>query len=362
MIFTLVVSIFLQNYYNKEIDNKYHPHNESLKQEGVPMNVKQFVKKHREEWNQLEQLITAMNKSRNAITGDNLTLFNRLYQKAAQNLSYCQTYFPQDDVTFYLNGLVAKSHNLMYKDQVSSFKQIRQFFSTTFIGLLVDQWKFVLAAMILFTIGAAGSFISVMDDSLHIYSILPAEIAQGVDPEQLGRSNGAVDSSLMSASIMTNNIKVAILAFAGGVTFGLLTVYLLIYNGLIVGALAALFWHHDKSYDFWAYIVPHGIIELTAIFIAGGAGLLMGYKLFVPGHFSRAYQLKEHAKRSVQLLLGTIPLFVIAGIIEGFITPAAISLEANYMVAGVTVIGLVLYILIGKLLLAKKQPIKGFDS
>lgn len=201
-----------------------------------------------------------------------------------------------------------------------------------------------------------------MNDPLHIYSILPAEISQGVDPDKLGKGTNALDSSLMSAEIMTNNIKVAIFAFAGGITFGLVTVYLMVYNGIIIGALAALFWHHGKSYDFWAYIVPHGMIELTAIFIAGGAGLLMGYKLFVPGQYTRGYQLKQHAKRSVQLLLGTIPLFVIAGTIEGFITPAKISLEAKYFVAVLTVAGLILYVIIGKLRWAKSIPIKDFDS
>lgn len=327
------------------------------------MDIKQFVKQHREEWKELENLVTLLNKRKSNITGSNINQFNRLYQKAAQNLSYSQTFFPNEEVTQYLNGLVSKSHNLLYKDQVSSLKQIRYFFSTKFIGLLLEQWKFIIAAMILFIIGALGSFISVAHDPLHLYSILPADISQAVDPNQLGSSDGAVDSPLMSASIMTNNIQVAILAFAGGVTFGLLTVYLLIYNGMIIGALAALFWHYDKSYDFWAYIVPHGMIELTAIFIAGGAGLLMGYKLFVPGHYSRGYQLKRQAKRSVQLLLGTIPLFVIAGLIEGFITPAAISLEAKYFVAFLTVIGLIFYLIIGKLLLLKKkQSILGYDS
>jgi uncharacterized membrane protein SpoIIM required for sporulation len=323
------------------------------------MNVKQFVKMHRAEWKQLEDLITTLSKHRNSITGDLITQYHRLYQKAAQNLSYSQTYFPNDDVTYYLNGLVAKSHNLLYKDQVSSLKQTRHFFSVKFIGLLLEQWKFVFFAMILFLIGALGSFLSVMNDPLHIYSILPSEIAKAVDPDQLGKGHEAVDSSLMSASIMTNNIKVAIFAFAGGITFGIVTVYLMVYNGIIIGALAALFWHDGKSYDFWAYIVPHGMIELTAIFIAGGAGLLMGYKLFVPGQLSRSYQLKQQAMRSVQLLLGTIPLFVIAGIIEGFITPADISLEAKYIVAFLTVIGLILYIVIGKL--KQTRVIKDFD-
>ncbi|MEH7384494.1 stage II sporulation protein M [Bacillus sp. JJ1521] len=326
------------------------------------MNIKQFVKQHRDDWKQLEQLITTLHKRRKHKGSNDINEFHRLYQKCAGHLSYSQTYFPNEEITPYLNGLVSKAHNLLYKDQVSSFGQIRYFFSTKFIGLLLEQWKFVVVAFALFTLGGIGSFVSILQDPLHMFSILPAEIAQGVDPDYLGSQDGEVDSSLMSATIMTNNIQVAILAFASGITFGLLTVYILIYNGIIIGALAGLFWHYGKTYDFWAYIVPHGMIELTAIFIAGGAGLLMGYKLIVPGSYTRGYQLKHQAKRSVQLLLGTIPLFVIAGIIEGFITPAAISLEAKYAVAFITVIGLILYVVTGKLFLVKKAATVNSDS
>jgi uncharacterized membrane protein SpoIIM required for sporulation len=350
-----MIPIFLQYYYNKEERYPYISR-------GVKMNVKQFIKQHREEWQQLEQMVTTLNKRRKAVKGDDITKFYRLYQKAAQILSFCQTYFVNEDVTVYLNGLVSKSHNLLYKDQVSSLKQIRYFFSTKFIGLLLEQWGFVSVAMILFFIGGIGSFFSVIEDPQHIYSILPPEMAQGISPENLGHSNGTIDSSVMSASIMTNNIRVAFLAFAGGVTFGILTTYLLISNGILLGALAALYWQHGKSYDFWAFIVPHGVIELTAIFIAGGAGLLMGYKLFVPGSYTRGYQLKTQAMHSVQLLLGTIPLFVIAGTIEGFITPAHIPLVVKYIVAFITVAGLILYVLLGKLKLIKNQARASFDS
>ncbi|NLP52789.1 stage II sporulation protein M [Bacillus sp. RO1] len=318
------------------------------------MNVKQFIKQHRGQWKELEKLASDLHKRKN-ITGKNLERFHSLYQKAAQHLSYSQTYFPEEEVTFYLNGLVSKSHNLLYKDQITSWKQASDFLGHKFIGLLFEQWKFVLVALLLFTIGGLGSYFAVLYDPLYLYSILPGDMAQNFDPEKLGDSDGRVDAPVMSASILTNNIQVAILAFAGGITFGLLTVYVLIYNGIIVGAISALFWHYDKTYEFWAYIVPHGMIELTAIFIAGGAGLLMGYKLFVPGEYSRGYQLKWNAKRSLQLLLGTIPLFIIAGIIEGFITPAAISLEAKYLVAGLTVMGLILYVTIGSLKLRKTQ-------
>jgi uncharacterized membrane protein SpoIIM required for sporulation len=146
---------------------------------------------------------------------------------------------------------------------------------------------------------------------------------------------------------MTNNIRVAVLAFVSGITLGLGTIYLLVTNGLLIGALAAVFVQSGKSYIFWAYILPHGIIELTAIFIAGGAGLYMGYRIFVPGPYSRKHRFLESAKESAQLMLGTIPLFVIAGIIEGYITPSAISLEAKYLVASATLLLFAVYYVYG---------------
>ncbi|KGX90660.1 stage II sporulation protein M [Pontibacillus marinus] len=317
------------------------------------MQYKQFVQNHREDWTELEALITSLHKKRD-LSPEKLERFQSLYQKVTQHLSYSQTYYPQEETTGYLNELVGKAHNMLYQDQVSSLQQLKQFFGSSFVQLFTEQWKAVLIAMALFMLGGIGAFLSVMQDPMHMYAILPEQIATAIDPEQIG-GDGAVNSPVMSASIMSNNIRVAILAFASGITFGILTVYLLIYNGIIVGALAAFFWHYGRSYDFWAYIVPHGIIELTAIFIAGGAGLLMGYKLLVPGDRPRSYQLKQQALRSVKLFLGTIPLFVIAGIIEGFITPAPISLEAKYVFAFTTLIGLILYITAGKLIYQKRH-------
>ncbi|GGJ94501.1 hypothetical protein GCM10007063_16250 [Lentibacillus kapialis] len=319
------------------------------------MNIRQFIKANRDDWKELEQYINMLDKNKRNLSGSDIDQFNRLYQKSAQHLSYSQTYFPNEDVTAYLNELMAKAHNLLYKDQVSSCRQIRTFFSTVFIGLLLEQWKAVIIALLLFAAGAFAAFLSVLDDPLNLYSLLPEEVAQSVNPEQLTSNSNTVNAPLMSASIMTNNIQVAFLAFAGGITFGILTVYIMVSNGIMVGALAGLYWHYNSSYEFWAFIVPHGVIELTAIFIAGGAGLLMGYKLLAPGPLSRAYQLKKQAKRSVQLLLGTMPLFIIAGIIEGFITPASLSMEAKYALASLTLIGLILYVISGKMLLRKSN-------
>lgn len=319
------------------------------------MDLRQFIQNYRNEWQRLEQFINQLQKSKRNLESNTIKEFHQSYLKVSQSLSYSQTYFPEEDVTYYLNELVAKAHNLLYRDKISSRTQLKHFFSQTFIKLLLEQRNAVYVAFFLFLFGGVAGYVSVLIDPLHIHTILPAEIAQNVNPERIGASEGVTGSSFISASIMTNNIQVAFLAFAGGITFGLLTVYVLIYNGILVGALAGLFFSAGNSYEFWAFIVPHGIIELTAIFIAGGAGLLMGYKLFVPGPYRRTYQLKVQAKRSVQLLIGTIPLFIIAGIIEGYVTPSSLSLEMKYLFAFITLIGLILYIIIGNLLLNRES-------
>lgn len=311
------------------------------------MDLKLFIQRYRKDWEQLEKTTHMMMKRKGNLTPELLERFETLYHKTSHNLAYSQTYFPGEEVTMYLNELVAKAQNVLYQDQTTSWYQLKRFFGETFIHLLTRQWKFAVISCILFVIGVISSFIAVMDNPLHLYSILPDEMANGIDPNRLGEDDGAIDAPLMSAAIMTNNIQVAFFAFAGGITLGILTVYILIYNGILLGALAALFWQYGKFYDFWAYIVPHGMIELTAIFIAGGSGLMMGYHILVPGAYPRSLLLKREALRSVQLLLGTIPMFVIAGIIEGYITPAAISLEAKYGVAIITVFALFLYIFMG---------------
>ncbi|GEN31923.1 putative membrane protein SpoIIM required for sporulation [Cerasibacillus quisquiliarum] len=313
------------------------------------MNVKQFVDRYRHDWDELEQLIGIMRKNKQ-ISLEHINQFYRLHQKTAQHLSYAQTYFPAEEVTSYLNGLVAQSHNLFYKNASLHQAPFRHFFTATFVRLLWEQRTPVIIAFLLFMLGTIGSFVTVLANPNAFASFLP-EYVQHVEPDHFSELDKGIRSgqSLLSTSIMVNNIQVAVLAFAGGVTFGILTTFVLIYNGVIIGTLLGQFYLSGQLYPALAYIVPHGMIELTAIFIAGGAGLLMGYKLFVPGRYSRLYHLKTQAKRSLQLLIGSVPLFIIAAFIEGYVTPAALSYETKYLIALATVIGLILYFWLGKM-------------
>jgi uncharacterized membrane protein SpoIIM required for sporulation len=293
------------------------------------MDLQAFIRLHKHAWIELEQLTERFEKKSRRISGDDIDRLTHLYKSASSDYAMLNTHYPEDDVTSYVHRIVSKAHNVMYKEQHKSAYQLHHFFLHHFPALIEKRRWFILFAFLLFAIGGVSGFISVASDPLNAHFILPPEYTE-VEPHSIGEGHETLNNALFSAGIMTNNIQVALIAFLGGITFGLWTGYILLFNGLVVGALAALYWLEGMSYPFWAYILPHGVLELAVIFIAGGAGLYMGYKIMVPGPYPRKFQLARSAKESVQLLLGTVPLFVIAGIIEGYITPSALSLEMKY--------------------------------
>lgn len=309
------------------------------------MEIINFIKEHKKTWTELEKLLERFYKQKKTISSADIDHLTHLYKKASAHLAYLRTYFPQDEMTSYLNELVIRAHNVIYQEQFKSSHQLAYFFKAQLPALLQKRQLFVGLACLIFCIGALSGFSSIQQDQLNLYQILPQHIAENIDPHRVGEGHNDINNPVISTKIMINNIKVAILAFVGGITFGVMTIYLLFYNGLIIGALAAVFWRSDNSYVFWAYILPHGIIELTAIFIAGGAGLYMGYRMLVPGRYAWKYQFLQSAKESAQLLLATFPLFVIAGTIEGYITPSTLTLTAKYSFAAFTLLLLISYYL-----------------
>ncbi|EST52655.1 membrane protein [Brevibacillus panacihumi W25] len=313
------------------------------------MDITSFWHTHKASWAELEQLVERFQKKNRGIQAADIDRLTLLYKKTSAHLAYVRSYYPSDELTQYLNQLVSRAHNLTYKQQATSWQQITYFFGTYFILLIQKRLTFMAIAALLFVIGGIFGYAAVMIDPLNLYYVLPAGMAEQIDPARLGEGHDAINSPVVSTMIMTNNMRVAILAFVSGVTFGLVPIYLLLFNGLLIGALAAVYQQAGSSYAFWAYILPHGVIELTAIFIAGGAGLYMGYRMLVPGRYARKYQFLEAVKESAQLLLATLPLFFIAGVIEGFITPSTtLSLETKYGVAIITLLLLVIWYLFGQ--------------
>jgi uncharacterized membrane protein SpoIIM required for sporulation len=165
--------------------------------------------------------------------------------------------------------------------------------------------------------------------------------------KSLHDSNFAFDATVapaMSSYIITNNIRVAAIAFAGGMTGGIVTLWEILNNGLMLGGLGALFAQKGFGLDFWATIAPHGVIELSAIQLAGSAGLLLAGAILAPGRLRRIDALKRNARRAGTLISGVAAMLVVAGTIEGFVSPLRTSIPFRLGVGALTAVLLASYI------------------
>jgi uncharacterized membrane protein SpoIIM required for sporulation len=148
-----------------------------------------------------------------------------------------------------------------------------------------------------------------------------------------------------SSSIMINNIKVSFAAIAGGMTAGLGTTYIMLVNGLVIGTVGTLVGQNNLAISFWAFVFPHGALELPAIFLAGGAGFLLARAILFPGKYRRADALKFYGMQAANLVFGIVPMLIIAGMIEGFVSPQpAIPDVVKYAIGTGLFIGLVGYL------------------
>jgi uncharacterized membrane protein SpoIIM required for sporulation len=311
----------------------------------------EFVESGRGSWERLAVAVKAARKGGIAKMGaPALKQMHEDYRRAAADLAYAQTHFAGSPTREYLNRLVAQAHGELYGQAPRRAAAVWRFLSRDYPRLLRAQWRPIAIAGGLLVGAAVLGYIAAYVDYPLARLFLPEEIRDGVaDNFQKTKQANAMSSAsypLIGAAIGVNNMQVAIMAFAGGITFGALTVYAMLTNGALLGVLAAVFTQAHLTPDFWALIVPHGSLELPAIVIAGGAGLTLASALVFPGDLPRASALKEAAPVAVRMLLGTVPLFAIAAAIEGFFTPAAIAVPVKLAVGGIMFALLCAYVLL----------------
>lgn len=316
------------------------------------MDEQTFIDTSREAWERLATSLETSVRSKSVIAADATTLrrLHEDYRRTAADLAYAQTHFPGSRTEAYLNDLVGRTHATLYGTAPRSVGDIWKFFASTYPKLVRARWQEVLlSAALLFTPAAFGYLLAHVNYPL-ARLFIPEALRDGLgDRLQQGGSIADVAGALaplLSAGITANNIQVALVAFAGGVTFGVLTAYALVVNGLLIGTLAGLFAQAGESVYFWSLIVPHGSLEIPAIVLAGAAGFTMARALVAPGDLPRTAALRAVSHDAVRLVLGAIPLFVIAGLIEGFFTPAAIDEWLKLAFGGLATALLGVYLLV----------------
>ncbi|HRX86706.1 MAG TPA: stage II sporulation protein M, partial [Phycisphaerae bacterium] len=262
-----------------------------------------------------------------------------LYREASADLARLRALDAEPGVIRERDRTVVRAHGQVYGRRRRSHTSLRDFFLRDFPRLFRRRWPFTAVSLAIFLAFTGLGYFSVQSNPSVV-----ADILGGAEWEFRGEKTGSgfrerfeqTPSPVLSSAVTTNNIVVALSAFALGVTFAAGTVYVLVVNGTMLGGFAGAYAQNHAAGDFWATVLVHGGLELSAIIIAGGAGLLMGYALWCPGRRTRLRALRDHAREGAQIALGLIPAFLVAGFFEGFITPSTLLSPAVKLALGLS--------------------------
>ncbi len=307
-----------------------------------------FVERRGAGWQRLEAVLgEADRRGISRLGAEHLRDLALSYRAATTDLAAARSRAYSAELRAYLNRLTARAHAVVAAHEArGGWSRIATFFAQTFPREVRRARKIVFVTTLLFVVASVVSYGAVAADPNNAYALIPAAQIPAIT-KSLHDSNFGFDRSfapLMSSEIITNNVKVAMIAFAGGMTLGVLTIFEILDNGVMMGGMGALFASHGFGRDFWATIAPHGVIELTSIQIAGAAGLLLAQAIVAPGRLRRSDALKANAERAGILMIGVAGLLCIAGTIEGFISPQRLSENVRFGVGALTAIALFLYL------------------
>jgi uncharacterized membrane protein SpoIIM required for sporulation len=314
------------------------------------MSIDAFIAERQPRWTELEAAVSKAQRGRlRSVPASDIERFGLLLRHTSSDLAIARRDYPDAAVTEYLNTLCARAHPLLYRGSPRRPADLLRFYATGLPRVFRSAWPYVVASLALLLVGFVAGWIAVdLRPDLRA-SLVPASLFDEMARGQI--SANVPDAPFAAGFIIQNNIRVALICFIGGVLIGLPTALVLLGNGWMLGTVAAAV--HLGGYDlrFWALIVPHGVIELSVIVIAGGSGLMLGDAILRPGLLRRGDALSVAAGNAIRLALGAATLLIVAGTLEAFVSPSALPDWVKLCVGAVA--GTLLY---SWLLLSGRQP------
>jgi uncharacterized membrane protein SpoIIM required for sporulation len=307
----------------------------------------QWIEKRKPFWNQLENLLQRNKQSGlKSLTRSELQNLSLLYRQIAADLAIVREDPSSIEFARYLNQLLARAHSTIYVNRGSGFQTIITFFLRSYPRIFRQNRKYCMMAFLVFFAGALiGALLTLRSPDFKL-SILGPQMVETIERREMWTHSILAIKPIASSAIMTNNISVSFLAFIMGISAGIGTLYMLFFNGLLLGVVGVACGMARMSLPLWSFVAPHGVLELPAIFIAGGAGLRIAQGLLFPGVLPRKESLRLAGKQSAGLVTGVVPILVIAGLIEAFVSPTELAVPLKFaMAAGLLV--LLLYYLFG---------------
>jgi len=315
-----------------------------------------FVTRNKPDWDELEQLLSRARRSVHHLSPEELNRLDLLYRRVAIHLAQVRTRTRDERLAAYLNGLAATAHSLIYlPPRQGVFGTIISFAANGFARTIARNWPYHLASVLLLVAGAFLAYHAATHDVLAAYALLPPGDPRqpGATPEQLlevlrsGREQGGGFKSVFASFLFTHNLQVGLISMGLGVLAGVPTVLLLLYNGMMLGAFVALHVQAGIGLEMWAWILPHGITELSAIALCGGVGLMLGRAVISPGLKTRAQSLVDVGGEAARTAVGIAGMLLIAAIIESFVRQSNLSIAARLTYAALTAAFWILYVAYG---------------
>ena len=302
-----------------------------------------WLAKRKPQWQRLEQLADRAGRRGVAVlTHEELQDLGLLYRQTASDLATVREDITSRPLASYLNQLLARAHNLIYMGKRPQWNRIVNFYLDTYPRIFRETFSLVILAALIFVAGGIAGVVVTLRDAGFAHQILGPQMIETIEKREMWTHSILAVKPMAASGIMTNNLSVGFMMFAAGITAGLGTIWMLITNGLLMGVLAVTTARAGMAMQLWEFVAPHGVLELPAIFIAAGAGLEIARGLLFPGIYSRKESLSRAGSRGAQLLLGEIPLLVVAGVIEAFISPVAIATPLKFLFAAVMFTALVI--------------------
>jgi uncharacterized membrane protein SpoIIM required for sporulation len=267
-----------------------------------------------------------------------------LYRQAVADLAYARMCYPDHPVVHELEQLVGSAHSLLYQAGRARSSHWSEFWRTTWPGRVRAAARPILLATGLFWAGAVvGFFLTARNPVLESFFVSP-KMREAINSGHLWTESLTKTAPEAGSGIAVNNIKVSLLAWGLGLTLGIGTVWLLFFNGLMLGAIAAACLRAGMLLPLAEFIVAHGSLELPAIWISGGAGLLMAEAILFPGRYTRKVELGLKGRHSVQIIVGIVPILLVAGAIEAFVSPSELPGSAKALLGLSLAVALLGYI------------------
>ena len=289
------------------------------------MNLERFLARGEQGWAELEGLITRAGGRPEKLGPAKVRELGSLYRVAAADLALARRRWPGDPITVRLEGLVSRTRPLVYDTEGRSEGLLR-FFTTTYWRYVRERPMLLVIAWGLMLVPAALAVLWAFKDPGAAIGIVPQEFRHAAEPHGGDLGISVPQQASFASAIFTNNIRVTFLAFAGGIAAGLATAAVLIFNGTFVGALAGLAFQAGNGRQFLELVTAHGVLELSCIAVTAAAGFRIGSAIVSPGRLRRREVIATQARIAVAIVLGTMPWLVVAGLVEGFITPAGLGL------------------------------------